>query len=104
MAFEECIEVFDGFLEVAALVEDRLGHLNKTAFLISNNSSPARDIVDDRNLPERISRVVVNALLLPLIFLILCLHIVDAFEHDVKVLPSIALPEHHLANLMLFQF
>lgn len=104
MVFEEIVEILDGFLEVAALVENRLGHLDEAALLIGNNSSPAGDIVNERNLAERISRVVVNTLLLALILLIFSLHIVDAFQHDVKILSLIALPKDHLANLMFFQF
>jgi hypothetical protein len=104
MVFEEGIEILDGFLQVAALVEDRLGHPDETALLIGNNSSSAGYIINERYFPERITRVVVYALLLPLIFLVLSLHIVDAFQHDVKILSSLALPKHHFANLMLLQF
>lgn len=104
MIFEEGIEVLDRFLQVAALVEDSLGHLDETAFLVCDNSSPARHIVNERNFPEGVTGVVVYTLLFPLVFLIFSFHIVDAFQHDVKVLSSVTLAEDHFANAMLFEF
>lgn len=103
MVFKETIEIFYRFFQVSALAEDIFWDFDQTALFVGNDRCSSRDIIDQRDFSKWIPRIVVDTLLFPLILLILSFHIVNTFQHNIKILSFIAFLEHHFIYIMLFQ-
>lgn len=103
MIFKEIIEIFYRFLKVSTLVEYIFGNFNQATLFISYDCSASGDIVNQWNLSERISWIVVNTFFFTLVFLIFGLDIVDSLEHDVKILSFITFFENYLIDIVFIK-
>lgn len=102
MVFEEIVEVFDRFFQVATLIKDIFRDLDEATLLVSDDRGTSRNIIDERNFSKGISRVVVYVFLFPPLLTVLALNAVDPFQDDVEVLSFVALPEDDLVRIVVF--
>ena len=101
MIFKETVEIFNGLLEVATLVECLFGDFDERALFVGYNSCTSGNVIDEGNLTEGTTRIVVDIFLFSSVLLILSFHAVDPFQHDVVVLSSIALFEDDLIRVVM---
>ena len=103
MILKEIIEIFYRFLKVSTLIEYIFRNFYQTTLFISYDCSTSRNIVNQWNLSERISWIVIYAFFFTLIFLIFGLDIVDSFKHNVKILSFITFFENYLIHIVSFK-
>ena len=101
MVLEEVVEILDGFLEVAALIENLFGDFYQGAFLVGYDGGSPWHVVNEWNLAEGVTGVVVDIFFLPPVLLVLTLDAVDPLENDVEILALIPLLEDDLMDLMV---
>jgi hypothetical protein len=104
MIFEESVQIFYRFLEITAFVEDFFRDFDERAFLICYDSRSSGYIIDKRDLAKRITRIIVDILFFPPIFLIFAFDTVDTFEHDEEVFSNISLLKDNLMQCIVLKF